>query len=79
MPFDSFIEEHRHEFWLPADYDYTLKSKVKDPVKFKQFVKDMKMEAFKINEELYVEKISAQSSRSISYEDGFIIYYEQAH
>ena len=75
MPFKSRIEEKRTEVFFLGDFTYYLKSEVNDISEFHKFAKKMKMEEFKISDTLY-ETVSedGQYRRSISYEDGSIIY-----
>jgi hypothetical protein len=75
MPFTSICQEERTEFFLPADFAYTLKSKAtKD--EFTDFVKKMRMHKYRVSDTRY-EKTAGQHTESISYEDGWIIYREE--
>jgi hypothetical protein len=76
MPFNAVFEESRTEFYLPADYSYSLRSKGSVD-EFRQFVKKMKMEDFRVANDHYEKKSSdGQHQIEIFYEDGWITYRE---
>jgi hypothetical protein len=74
MPFTSIFEESRTEFFFPADYSYSLRSKG-SMEEFRQFVRKMKMEAFRVSETRY-EQTERQHVIQIYYDDGWITYHE---
>lgn len=76
MPFKAVFEESRTEFYLPADYSYSLRSKG-SMEEFQQFVKKMKMEAFRVTDSRYEKKSpNGQHRIEIFYNDGWITYRE---
>ncbi len=62
MPFNSYFEEYRSEFFFPADYGYTLKSRVSDLSLFEEFVDDMDMRNHKVDDLRY-EDISKDKEK----------------
>ena len=74
MPFTSIFEESRTETYFPADYSYSLRSKGTLD-EFRQFVKKMHMEAFRVSDTCYEQK-EKQHVTVLSYEDGWISYHE---
>jgi hypothetical protein len=76
IPFSSLLEESRQEFFFPADYSYTLRSKGSKE-EFLRFVKKMKMEQFR-GSELHYEKKDGSRTIKIFYEDNWITYSEDA-
>jgi hypothetical protein len=74
MPFGSVFEESRTEFFLPADYSYSLRSKG-SMEEFRQFVRKMKMEAHRVSDTRY-EQEQGEHVIQIYYEDGWITYHE---
>lgn len=76
MPFTAVFEESRTEFFFPADYSYSLRSKGTIE-EYRAFVRKMKMDAFRVSEEHY-EKKSPDGQRlvEIFYSDGWITYRE---
>ena len=74
MPFTSMIEESRTEFFLPADYAYSLRSKG-TMEEFLQFVRKMRMETFRVSDTRF-EKKDGEHVIEIFYDDGWITYHE---
>lgn len=74
MPFTSVLEESRTEFFLPADYSYSLRSKG-SVEEFHEFVRTMKLEAYRLSETRF-EKKEGDRIIVVEYNDGWVTYRE---
>jgi hypothetical protein len=76
MPYEFVREEFTQTFRGDNDYSYSLRSRGSKE-EFIQFVKRMKMEAYRVTDVRYERK--SENERlltTISYSDGWIIYEE---
>lgn len=76
MPFTARLEEFRTEFFFPADYSHSLRSKG-SVEEFREFARKMKMENFRVTDNRYEKKSpDREHVIEIFYTDGWITYRE---